>query len=97
MYQDNACDRDIAFGERDTEVRIQSYYSIATVSDHRMCRKNAPDVTVYNQCSNIILRYAIKTLEGHEMETSKNLYDKSPVSDPPRPGNVDCIVAGFPW
>ena len=23
--------------------------------------------------------------------------DKSPVTDPPRPGNVDCIVAGFPW
>ncbi|THH22378.1 hypothetical protein EUX98_g8210 [Antrodiella citrinella] len=59
-------------------------------------KKNFPGVVVYNQCSNIMLRYAIKKHERHDVETPKSLYDQSPVADPPRTGSIDCIVAGFP-
>ncbi|KAH8099860.1 S-adenosyl-L-methionine-dependent methyltransferase [Cristinia sonorae] len=59
-------------------------------------KKNSPDVVVYNQCSNIMLRYAIKKHKGHDVEVPMNLADKSLVADPPQPGSVDCIVAGFP-
>ncbi|TCD63769.1 hypothetical protein EIP91_004952 [Steccherinum ochraceum] len=59
-------------------------------------KKNSPHIVVYNQCSNVILRYAVKKQAGHQVEVPVHLGNKSAVSDPPQPGDIDCIVAGFP-
>jgi len=62
------------------------------------CSRNSPDTIVYNQCANIILRYAIKSHEGHATEVPKQLIDdKKKVPPPPKPGDIKVIVAGLPW
>ncbi|KAF8633579.1 hypothetical protein AX15_001372 [Amanita polypyramis BW_CC] len=60
--------------------------------------RNSPDTIVYNQCANIMLRYAIKKQQGHQMvDIPKQLYDgETPMPDPPRQGDIQMITAGFP-
>ncbi|KAH9901025.1 S-adenosyl-L-methionine-dependent methyltransferase [Cubamyces lactineus] len=62
-------------------------------------KKNSPDTIVYNQCSNLVYKYAVKThlrkLNPAE-DSFCNLLDGSPLPPPPRPGDIDCLVAGFP-
>jgi DNA (cytosine-5)-methyltransferase 1 len=62
-------------------------------------RRNSPDTTVYNQCVNELLRYAIKSCRGvlEEDEVPKDIYDNSKLPRPPQPGDIDVIIAGFPW
>lgn len=52
---------------------------------------------VYNQCANKVLQYAIKSQEKHDIEVPLSLRDETPLPKPPRPKDVDCIIAGFPW
>lgn len=53
---------------------------------------------VFNQCANEMLQYIIKSQQGHSVEVPKQKFDnKTPVQVPPKPGEVDVIVAGFPW
>ncbi|KAH7927250.1 S-adenosyl-L-methionine-dependent methyltransferase [Leucogyrophana mollusca] len=59
-------------------------------------RKNASrDTKVYNQCANVMLRHAIKAHAGHDVEELRSIEgDRLPA--PPKPGDIDCILAGFP-
>ncbi|KAH8997167.1 S-adenosyl-L-methionine-dependent methyltransferase [Lactarius hatsudake] len=64
----------------------------------RTFRRNSPGTIVYNQCANEVLRYAVKSHRGLLMDDDvpKDIYDNSPLPPPPRPGDIDVIVAGFP-
>ncbi|PFH48401.1 hypothetical protein AMATHDRAFT_5836 [Amanita thiersii Skay4041] len=60
-------------------------------------KANSPNTIVYNQCANIMLRYMVKTFSGHQTDVPKQLYDgKTAVPEPPKPENIDVVVAGFP-
>ncbi|TBU32705.1 S-adenosyl-L-methionine-dependent methyltransferase [Dichomitus squalens] len=60
-------------------------------------QKNSPHTTVYNQCSNIVLRYAVKSrAKQWEGPPPLDIQGKAPLPDPPKPGEIDCIIAGFP-
>ncbi|KAI0275412.1 S-adenosyl-L-methionine-dependent methyltransferase, partial [Gloeopeniophorella convolvens] len=67
-------------------------------SSARTLKRNSPGTLVYNQCANEMLRYAIKQHEGvlSEDEVPRDLYDDSPLPPPPKPGDIDVIIAGFP-
>ena len=62
-------------------------------------RRNSPKTIVYNQCTNEVLRYAVKSHRGLLVDDNipKDIYDNSPLPPPPRPDDIDVIVAGFPW
>lgn len=63
-------------------------------------RHNSPDTIVYNQCVNELLRYAVKFCHDGilgEDEVPKDIYDNSRLPCPPQPGDIDVIIAGFPW
>ncbi|EKM61513.1 uncharacterized protein PHACADRAFT_204683 [Phanerochaete carnosa HHB-10118-sp] len=67
-------------------------------------KRNSPDTTVYNQCANLVLEHAVKTvrLPGYQLPPEykpilKSDPTLSPLPPPPKPGDIDCIVAGFPW
>ncbi len=62
-------------------------------------RRNSPKTIVYNQCVNELLRYAVKSYRGilEEGEVPKDIYDNSRLPSPPQPGDIDVIIAGFPW
>jgi DNA (cytosine-5)-methyltransferase 1 len=62
-------------------------------------RRNSPDTIVYNQCVNELLRYAIKLRRGvlEEDEVPNDLFNNSRLPPPPQPGDIDVIIAGFPW
>ena len=69
-----------------------------TFVDNSIGSRNSPEGIIYNQCANIMLRYAIKTHEGHNPDAPKQLFDsKVHVPPPPKPGDVKVIIAGFPW
>ncbi|KAF9486388.1 S-adenosyl-L-methionine-dependent methyltransferase [Pholiota conissans] len=58
---------------------------------------NSPETKVANQCANEMLRYIIKSQQGHQVEVPKQIYDdKKPVPTQPRPQEIDVITAGFP-
>ncbi|KAF8167566.1 hypothetical protein B0H34DRAFT_792278 [Crassisporium funariophilum] len=60
-------------------------------------KRNSPHTIVYNQCANVMLRYAIKSQQGHQTEAPKQLYNgQIPVPDPPKRGDIQVITAGFP-
>ena len=60
-------------------------------------RNNASaGIKVYNQCSNLVLRHAILTHENKNPEPLKSI-EGHVLPPPPKPGDIDCIVAGFPW
>ena len=59
---------------------------------------NSPETVVYNQCANEMLRYTIKSQQGHLIDVPKQKFDdKTVVPQPPKPGEIDVITAGFPW
>ena len=61
-------------------------------------RRNSPGTIVYNQCANTMLRYAIKSCEGHKPDPPVQLFDgKTPVPAPPKPGEIEVFTIGFPW
>lgn len=59
--------------------------------------RNSPGTIVYNQCANTMLRYAIKSCEGHKPDPPVQLFDgKTPVPAPPKPGEIKVFTIGFP-
>ncbi|KAH7906528.1 S-adenosyl-L-methionine-dependent methyltransferase, partial [Hygrophoropsis aurantiaca] len=50
---------------------------------------------VYNQCANVMLRHAIKTHAGHDVEDLRSINGER-LPAPPKPEDIDCILAGFP-
>ncbi|RPD65262.1 S-adenosyl-L-methionine-dependent methyltransferase [Lentinus tigrinus ALCF2SS1-6] len=59
-------------------------------------KKNSPTTVVYNQCANIVLKYAVKAHAGQRDEVPQHIGNELPLPPPPAPGQIDCIVAGFP-
>ncbi|KAF7971524.1 hypothetical protein HWV62_20924 [Athelia sp. TMB] len=59
-------------------------------------RLNSQGCKVYNQDSNKILEYAIKSHAGHDTEALFSAFDGERMPTPPRPGEINCIAAGFP-
>ncbi|OJA16031.1 hypothetical protein AZE42_04288 [Rhizopogon vesiculosus] len=62
----------------------------------RTYKKNHPNVTVYNQCTNVCLQYAIDAAEGKNPRPLKSLGDKVRLPAMPKPGEVDFIYGGPP-
>ncbi|KAG9313921.1 S-adenosyl-L-methionine-dependent methyltransferase [Chiua virens] len=59
-------------------------------------RKNtSPDVEVYNQCTNLVLSQAILTHEGKNPDPLVSIEGEQ-LPLPPKPGDIDCLIAGFP-
>jgi hypothetical protein len=66
-------------------------------SDRR--RQYSPTTAVFNQCANSVLAYIVKSRLGKlnpEKDVTTNL-DGSALPAPPRRGDVDVLVGGFPW
>ncbi|KAI0718349.1 S-adenosyl-L-methionine-dependent methyltransferase [Cerioporus squamosus] len=59
-------------------------------------KRNSPSTAVYNQCSNIVLKYAVKSHAGQHDEVPKHIKSQENLPPPPAPGQIDCIMAGFP-
>ncbi|KAI9510780.1 S-adenosyl-L-methionine-dependent methyltransferase [Russula earlei] len=61
-------------------------------------RLNSPNTVVYNQCVNVLLRYAVKSYRGilEEDDIPNDILNKTRLPPPPRPGDIDVITAGFP-
>ncbi|TFY63292.1 hypothetical protein EVJ58_g3345 [Rhodofomes roseus] len=60
-------------------------------------RSNSPQMVVHNQCSNVVLEYAIKVSKHHKLEVPKEIGNsQQPLPVPPKPEDIDIIVAGFP-
>jgi len=55
--------------------------------------------TVYNQCANEMLHYAVKFYNGfwEEEDHPSCIRTKTQVPPPPEPESIDIIIAGFPW
>lgn len=61
-----------------------------------MARNNSPDTIVYNQCSNEMLRYAVDVCNEVDDDVPMSL-EGDELDHPPQPGDIDVIIAGFPW
>ncbi|KAH6916709.1 S-adenosyl-L-methionine-dependent methyltransferase [Coprinopsis sp. MPI-PUGE-AT-0042] len=59
-------------------------------------QRNHPNVVVYNQCANTMLRHFIKNWEGHLTEPVKQLHNSQRIPQVPSKGYIKAIVAGFP-
>ncbi|TFY70272.1 hypothetical protein EVG20_g2746 [Dentipellis fragilis] len=60
-------------------------------------KKNHPDITVYNQCCNLLLQHAVETYEDKDPLPPFSLHDgKTPLPPMPQPGEVDFIYGGLP-
>ncbi|KAL4250277.1 DNA (cytosine-5)-methyltransferase [Abortiporus biennis] len=59
-------------------------------------KKNSPQTVVYNQCSNKVLKYAIKTFAGHKVKTPQAIGSPDLLPPPVKPSDVDCLIAGLP-
>ena len=64
---------------------------------HPEHRENSPSTVVYNQCANLVLKYAVKTHAGLQDEPVNDLKGEKVLPPPPKPEEIDCIIAGFPW
>ena len=63
---------------------------------------NSPNTIVYNQCANLVLEDAMKPIEAERREFRervdyKQIHDGSEVPPAPKRGDINVIVAGFPW
>ncbi|KAG2133739.1 S-adenosyl-L-methionine-dependent methyltransferase [Suillus clintonianus] len=59
-------------------------------------KQNHPDVTVYNQCTNICLQHAIDVADGNNPDPLFSLGDQKRLPSMPKPGEVDFIYGGPP-
>lgn len=57
-------------------------------------RRNHPETTVYNQCTNLCLQHAIDTQDKKKPKPLLSLDDKKPLPPMPKPGDVDFIYGG---
>lgn len=51
---------------------------------------------MYNQCANLVLENAVKKADdlNHRISSIDDKQDLSPMI---KPGDIDCMIAGFPW
>lgn len=80
------------------------HHVIKIYSAFPMSRLNSPETKVLNQCSNLLLEEAVKRVRipnytGRPKHPFLSLPhgSLSPLPEPPTRGDIDCIVAGFPW
>ncbi|KAJ7508728.1 hypothetical protein B0H11DRAFT_1966459 [Mycena galericulata] len=67
-----------------------------TPSAARTAKKNS-NMAVYCQDANVVLRYFIKSMAGHDTDVPKQLFDnKTPLPPPIGPGKMRAIFAGLP-
>lgn len=69
---------------------------VVTSSDIDESRHNHPEVQVYNQDCNLLLKHAIETYEGKKPKALRSLDDNRPLPPMPLPGEVDLIMGGPP-
>ncbi|KAG2037322.1 S-adenosyl-L-methionine-dependent methyltransferase [Suillus americanus] len=62
----------------------------------RTYKQNHPNVTVYNQCTNVCLQHAIDVADGKNSRPLQTLGDKKRLPSMPKPGEVDFIYGGPP-
>ncbi|KAG1743398.1 S-adenosyl-L-methionine-dependent methyltransferase [Suillus lakei] len=62
----------------------------------RTYKQNHPNVTVYNQCTNVCLQHAIDVADGENPLPLRSLGDKKRLPSMPKPGEVDFIYGGPP-
>ncbi|RDX51125.1 S-adenosyl-L-methionine-dependent methyltransferase [Lentinus brumalis] len=87
-----------AFGlsmEQTSPLKITHAVEISPSAADTM-RKASPHATVYNQCTNLVLKYAIRYHAGQRDAPLRDIRGIQELSPPPVPGQIDCIVAGFP-
>ncbi|KAL4067275.1 S-adenosyl-L-methionine-dependent methyltransferase [Scleroderma yunnanense] len=62
----------------------------------RTLKKNTSHrIMIYNQCSNRVLRQAI-LIHENKMPDDLRSIEGNALPNPPLPGEIDCIIAGFP-
>ncbi|KAH9935023.1 uncharacterized protein B0H18DRAFT_1082741 [Fomitopsis serialis] len=88
-----------AFGLAMEESGCVKMQQAVEISPSAACalRNNSPQMVVYNQCANVVLEYAIKSFEGHRPPVPREVgrsHERLP--DPPKPEDIDVVVAGFP-
>jgi DNA (cytosine-5)-methyltransferase 1 len=60
-----------------------------------MCLRKNSNAIIYNQCANCLLEHAVKSAKG---QPQKLLSIEEKILPPIlKPGDIDCIVTGFPW
>lgn len=63
-------------------------------------KANSPKTVVYNQCSNLVLAAAIRSHANHEVKPlekiESDITEDPYIPAPPKPEEIDCIIAGFP-
>ncbi|KAG0701495.1 hypothetical protein DFH29DRAFT_1000139 [Suillus ampliporus] len=59
-------------------------------------KQNHPNVTVYNQCTNVCLQHALDVAEGKNPRPLQSLGDNKRLPAMPKPGEVDFIYGGPP-
>ena len=80
------------------------YRCIPGLWTHHLLRKNSPNTKVLNQCSNLVLEDAVKRVRAPN-STERVVHPQLPYKHPsllplpapPTRGEIDCIIAGFPW
>ena len=60
-------------------------------------RLNSPDTIVYNQCSSLMLAYAIDYKQGKQVSLCQIDDEDKLLPPPPMPEDIDVIISGFPW
>ncbi|KAI0354603.1 S-adenosyl-L-methionine-dependent methyltransferase [Trametes cingulata] len=61
-------------------------------------KENSPSTVVYNQCSNLVFKHAVKSYARKLASSDQlhSLHDNTPLTKPPVPEEIDCIITGFP-
>ncbi|KAI0720035.1 S-adenosyl-L-methionine-dependent methyltransferase [Cerioporus squamosus] len=86
-----------AFGlamEQTSPLRITHTVEISPSAADTM--RKASHAVVYNQCTNLVLKYAIRHHAGQHDASLCDIKGIQELPLPPMPGQIDCIVAGFP-
>ncbi len=73
------------------------FSSLGTLDIYFLCRANHPHATVYNQCSNLLLKHAIEEFGGQKPKalSSLDMKNSHKLSSMPMPGDVDFIYGGM--
>ncbi|TFK56344.1 S-adenosyl-L-methionine-dependent methyltransferase [Heliocybe sulcata] len=83
-------------GLEESGVVRMTYAIEISPSAAKTLRRNSSHTTVYNQCSNKVLQWAVKRHAGIHVDRLHSIGDSQPLPNPPMPGEIDMIVAGFP-
>ncbi|TDL19401.1 S-adenosyl-L-methionine-dependent methyltransferase [Rickenella mellea] len=65
-------------------------------STAKTLKANNPETVIYNQCANKLLEHAIKLSVGLQSQLWSIGNENELLPLPPKPEDIDCIIAGFP-